>query len=237
MEPDRGRLGQLAAQSKEIARKLLVIGENRIELLKLEMREERELLRRSFLLAFGTATAVLLAGIALTAAIVLWLWASAPVAVLLTLTGLYGTAGVFFYRRLAGLLQDRRSFPATIDQLRKDPALFGKQPIRDPHETQKQLLIAESELNRAQLAGDIAALTAGAETVTGRARSFGSVASAAADLVMGLPAWHRTRPADNRPGTSWLPTILKGAGLISTAWLAIRSSRRGDDSKPAGRGA
>ena len=46
----------------------------------------------------------------------------------------------------------------------------------NPLESRKQLLIAESELNRAQMAGDMAALTAGVRTFTDRAKSFGSIA-------------------------------------------------------------
>ena len=107
--------------------------------------------------------------------------------------------------------------------------MFGKKPRINPLESRKQLLIAESELNRAQLAGDMAALTAGVRTLTDRAKSFGSIASSAAVLVAGLAAFRRGKPmgADAKP--SWLRTILKGAGLISTFWLAFRSQRRDRD--------
>ena len=107
--------------------------------------------------------------------------------------------------------------------------MFGKKPRINPLESRKQLLIAESELNRAQLAGDMAALTAGVRTLTDRTKSFGSIASSAAVLVAGLAAFRRGKPmgADAKP--SWLRTILKGAGLISTFWLAFRSQRRDRD--------
>ena len=96
-------------------------------------------------------------------------------------------------------------------------------------ESRKQLLIAESELNRAQLVGDMAALTAGVRALTDRAKSFGSIASAAALLVAGLAALRRAKPMDAQGKPSRLQTILKGAGLISTLWLAFRS--RGRDQK------
>ena len=107
--------------------------------------------------------------------------------------------------------------------------MFGKKPRLNPLESRKQLLIAESELNRAQMAGDMAALTAGVRTLTDRAKTFGSIASSAAVLVAGLAAFRRGKPmgADAKP--SWLRTILKGAGLISTFWLAFRSQRRDRD--------
>ena len=72
------QLGQLAATSKRFARRLLTIGENRLELLMVEVQEERERLLHAILLALGVAAFGLLAGITLTAAIVIWLWAYSP---------------------------------------------------------------------------------------------------------------------------------------------------------------
>jgi uncharacterized membrane protein YqjE len=117
---------QLAATSKQFARRLLTIGENRLELLTAEVQEESERLLHAFLLALGVAAFGLLAGLALTAAIVVLLWAWSPLAVLLTLTGLYGVAAVCLYWRLTGLLRDWKTFSATLDQLRKDCACLEK---------------------------------------------------------------------------------------------------------------
>ena len=96
-------------------------------------------------------------------------------------------------------------------------------------ESRKQLLLAESELNRAQLAGDVAALTAEVRMLTDRAKSFSSIASSAAALVAGLAAFRRNKPAGADAKPSWRRTILKGAGLISTFWLAFRSQGRDRD--------
>jgi uncharacterized membrane protein YqjE len=126
METATGSFKQLAATSRRFAQRLLIIGENRLELLTLEVQEERERLLHAFLLALGVAAFGLLAGITLTAAIVVWLGAYSPVAVLLTLTGLYGAAGVCLYRRLTGLLRDWQTLSATLDQLRKDRACLEK---------------------------------------------------------------------------------------------------------------
>ena len=90
----------------------------------------------------------------------------------------------------------------------------------------KQLLVAESELNRAQLVADLATLTAEVRTLTHRAKSFGALASAAAVLVTGLAAWRRGPPGPAATKPSWRQSILKGAGLISTLWLAFRSPGR-----------
>ena len=83
METSTVSLSQLATTSKQFARRLLTIGENRLELLAVEVQEERERLLHAFLLALGAAAFGLLAGVTLTAALVIWLWAW-PVTVLLT---------------------------------------------------------------------------------------------------------------------------------------------------------
>jgi len=126
MEESTVSFRQLATTSKHFARRLLTIGENRLELLTVEVQEERERLLHAFLLALGVAVFGLLAGITLTAAIVVWLWAYSPAAVLLTLTGLYGVAAVCLYRRLTLLLRDWQTLSATLDQLRKDRACLEK---------------------------------------------------------------------------------------------------------------
>ncbi|MCU0783738.1 MAG: phage holin family protein [Verrucomicrobia bacterium] len=124
MEPATDNLGQIGASSKRFAQRLLTIGENRLELLTVEVQEERERLLHAIVLALGVAAFGLLAGITLTAAIVVWLWAWSPVAFLLILTGLYGAAGVCLYRRLTGSLHDWQTFSATLEQLRKDRAFL-----------------------------------------------------------------------------------------------------------------
>jgi hypothetical protein len=96
-----------------------------------------------------------------------------------------------------------------------------------PLESRKQLLIVESELNRVQMAEDMAALGAGVRALTDRAKSFSSIASSVAALVACLVAFKRRKRAEAGAKFSWLQTILKGAGLLSTLWLAFRSQGRG----------
>jgi uncharacterized membrane protein YqjE len=126
MEESTVSFSQLARTSRRFAQRVLTIGENRLELLAVEVQEERERLLHTFLLALGVAAFGLLAGLTLTAAIVMLLWACSPVAVLLALTALYGAAGIFLYRRLARLLRDWQTFSASLDQLRKDRACLEK---------------------------------------------------------------------------------------------------------------
>jgi len=126
MEASTLNLSQLAATSKQFARRLLTIGENRLELLTVELQEERERLLQAILLALGVATFSLLASLTLTTALVVMFWQESPRAVLLTLTGLYAAGGFFLYRQLVGLLRDWRTLSATLDQLRKDRTCLEK---------------------------------------------------------------------------------------------------------------
>ena len=120
MEASTVSLGHLATTSKHLVRRLVTIGENRLELLAVEAQEERERLLRAFLLALGVAAFGLLAGMTLTALIIVWLWVWSPVGALLILTGLYGAVGIFLYRRLLGLLRDWQTLSGSLDQLRQD---------------------------------------------------------------------------------------------------------------------
>ncbi len=126
METSTVSIAEFAATSRSFARRLLITGENRLELLAVEMQEGRERLLRAILLALGVAAFGLLASIALTAAIVVWLWAWSPVAVLLILTGLYAAAGIGLYLRLTGLLRNWQTLSASLDQLRKDRACLER---------------------------------------------------------------------------------------------------------------
>src|SRR5690242_1646866 len=122
METANNGFGPIAAPSKHFARRLLRIGENRLELLMLEVQEERERLLHAILLALGVAVFSFLAGAALTVALVVLLWHLSPVAVLLGLAAVYAAAAAFLYRRFALLQRHWKTFPATLDQLGKDRA-------------------------------------------------------------------------------------------------------------------
>lgn len=101
----------------------------------------------------------------------------------------------------------------------------------NPLQSRKRILIAESELNRAQLVAELAALTADVRALADRAKSFGSIASSAAVLVAGLAAFRSGQPVDAAAKPSWARRFLKGAGLISTLWLAFRSARSSQETQ------
>jgi len=126
MEESGASFRPLVAAAKLFARRLLTVGENRLELLTVEVQEERERLLQAFLMALAVAAFGLLAGITLTALVVVLLWDFSHWAALLTLSVLYGAAGICLYRRLAVLLHDWQTLPASLDQLRKDRACLEK---------------------------------------------------------------------------------------------------------------
>jgi hypothetical protein len=107
--------------------------------------------------------------------------------------------------------------------------MSGKNLRMKPLESRKRLLIAESELNRAQLVQEWQTMTDEVHSLTTQARTISSIASAAASLVAGLASCRRKNSAPAAEKPSWLRTILKGAGLVSTFWQTLRSPSRGRD--------
>ena len=91
-----------------------------------------------------------------------------------------------------------------------------------PLASRKQLLVAESELNRAQLVQEWQTMADDVHALARRAKTITFLASAAASVVAILSSLRhkKTAPADEKP--SWWKTLLKSAGLVSTVWQAFR---------------
>jgi hypothetical protein len=100
--------------------------------------------------------------------------------------------------------------------------MFGKNPRLSPLKSRKQLLIAESELNRAQLVQEWHVMADGVRLVADRASSISSVASAAVSLIAGLAALRRARPAPAPRKPSWWQTLLQGVQLAGSLWSEFR---------------
>lgn len=115
----------LAAISRHFGHLLLTIGENRLELLTVELQEERDRILHAILFALAAAALALLAGATLTAAIVVLLWPFTHVGALLALTVIYAVGGYSLSRRVTGFLH-RTPFPDSVDQIRKDRACLAK---------------------------------------------------------------------------------------------------------------
>ncbi len=119
-------LGSLVTSSRHFLRRLFTTGENRLELLVVEMQEARERLLHVILLSLGMAAFGFLALLALNVAIVVLLWSFSPVAVLLALAALYTVGAAGLYCKLTRLLRDWQILSATLDQLKKDRACLEK---------------------------------------------------------------------------------------------------------------
>jgi hypothetical protein len=97
--------------------------------------------------------------------------------------------------------------------------MFGKNPSINPLASRKQLLIAESELNRAGLVEEWQTLADGVHSMTGRAKTMRSFALAALSLIAGFTSYRRAKSAFAGEKTSWWQTLLKGAQLAGSLWL------------------
>jgi hypothetical protein len=103
--------------------------------------------------------------------------------------------------------------------------MFGKSPRLSPLESRKQLLIAESELNRARMVADMTALKSDANAFVDRVKSFGFIGASIAGLVSSLTAFRSEKPENGDGKTHWLRRIVRGAGLVSSVWRAFRQAK------------
>jgi hypothetical protein len=102
----------------------------------------------------------------------------------------------------------------------------------NPLASRKKLLIAESELNRAQLVRELQTVADEVHSLSHQTRTITSLASAVASLIAGIASLRHKKesaPAAEKP--SWLQTVVKGAGLVSTIWSAFRPTGRGRKEK------
>lgn len=88
--------------------------------------------------------------------------------------------------------------------------------------SRKQFLIAENNLSRDLLTEEFISLRSGFHQITGRADSFKAFASSAALVLTGLAAFQRGRNKNLTVKSSWINSLVKGAGLASTVWLAFQ---------------
>jgi len=84
--------------------------------------------------------------------------------------------------------------------------MSGRNPRLNPLESRKQLLLAESELNRAQLVGEWQTLSGEAHALADQAKTITAIAAALATLVVACGP-KKPVPAAEKP--SWWQTLLK----------------------------
>jgi len=97
---------------------------------------------------------------------------------------------------------------------------------------QKQLLIAESELNRAQLSQEWQTMVHGVRDLAHGAKTIAAWVPSAALLLAGLAASRRRKPAPMAKSSSWFQRILNGARLASTIWFAFRAHGQQEERQP-----
>ena len=104
--------------------------------------------------------------------------------------------------------------------------MSGKKPQLTSLETRKQLLLVESELNRAQLLNELRDFKNEIQHLKHQMWEIGSIAAPAAKLAttfsaIGQAFTHRNE--GKKP--SWISTLLNGAKAGTSLWLLFRSRR------------
>jgi uncharacterized membrane protein YqjE len=116
----------LGLAARRCALALFTLAESRIELFTVELQEERARLQRVFLLGLGILAFGLLSGMALSAAVVAYWWATAPITALLVVAAIHGGLGALLWWRLIATRPDGQRLPATVLQFRKDRACLER---------------------------------------------------------------------------------------------------------------
>jgi hypothetical protein len=101
--------------------------------------------------------------------------------------------------------------------------MFGKTHHLNPLQTRKQLLIIESEVNRAQLVQECQAMADAIHSLARRAKTVSSLGVPIASLVTCFASLLCKKPDPAGKHVSWWKIILKGAGMISSLWIALSS--------------
>ena len=98
----------------------------------------------------------------------------------------------------------------------------------NPLLSRKQLLITESELNRAHLLQDWQTLAGEAHALIDQARTIRSLSKAAVSLVSvvsGLTSLCRKKPVASAEKPAWWQILLKGLGVAGSLWSEFNSQR------------
>jgi MprA protease rhombosortase-interaction domain-containing protein len=86
----------------------------------------------------------------------------------------------------------------------------------------RQLLIAESELNRGQLVEEWRTMTHGVSDLAHRAKTIAAWGSSAALLAAGLAAFGQRKSGAAGGRHSWFQRMIKGVRLARSIWMAYQ---------------
>lgn len=113
-------LREVRGLMKRLGKDLLGLGQVHMELLAVEIQEERERWLNAMLLALAGAAFGLLAGFTFTLAVMVLLWEHSPGYVLIGLGLIYAIVGFVCHRRLLKMRHEWSVLPETVRQLQKD---------------------------------------------------------------------------------------------------------------------
>ncbi|HEX4121987.1 MAG TPA: phage holin family protein [Verrucomicrobiae bacterium] len=125
MNDSQASLTEIPAASRRLAKRAMDLGVNRMELLLVELEEERERIVQAIIYALVASVFGLLCGITFTLCVVLLFLDSSPLIAAAVLTVVYAIVAVLIGTRLATMRRDWHAFGATLDQLRKDSACLA----------------------------------------------------------------------------------------------------------------
>ncbi len=125
MSEPKERAGGLFTSLRGLLDGGLAIAQNRVELLVVELREEKCRLIAIILWASAAVALGMMTLTLLTFVVVILFWEDARVVVLLTLSLLYLLATVLAWRGLRVRLNDSSAFSGILGEVRKDRACLG----------------------------------------------------------------------------------------------------------------
>lgn len=127
MDEARHEPGGLLATGKQILRSLQSLAQTRLEMFLVELQEERLGLFGALLMMGAFLICAFMALALLTLTVVVIFWEQHRLLVLVSLTLVYAAGAAWLYWKLRRRLLEWQSFPATLDQFKKDQACLEKQ--------------------------------------------------------------------------------------------------------------
>lgn len=125
MRPSETNITGLPGSTRRLAQHALAAGENRFELLLVELQEERERVFQTIAMSLAVAALVLLAGVAFTILVVMVLWDYSRLWPITTLTLVYAVSGTTMYGVLQRQLRSWQTLPESFKQVRRDLAALS----------------------------------------------------------------------------------------------------------------
>ena len=97
--------------------------------------------------------------------------------------------------------------------------------------SRKQLLVAESELNRLEMLNEIRAIKADLAHLKQQMQAAGSLATSAAKVAVAVSAFrriffHRPKETEEPKRSSWISTLMRGVQMGTSLWGTLQSVKK-----------